>query len=125
MPTILLVDDEPIILALVTIALEPEGFSVLPAGSGAEAIAIFHLHRGEIGLLITDMMMPEMDGPTLAARLLAEDPGMPVLFMSGYCEAVRSGDSEQFEFLPKPFPLSELVAEVRSLTRAPASFQVS
>jgi len=125
MRTILLVDDEPVILTLITLALEPEGFSVLTARSGAEALAIFRSHRGEIGLLVTDMMMPEMDGPSLAAKVLAEDPGMPVLFMSGYCEAVECAGSGHFEFLAKPFPLDALVNEVRSLTRTQAVSEAS
>jgi two-component system cell cycle sensor histidine kinase/response regulator CckA len=125
MPTILLVDDEPIILAMITLALEPEGFRVLTAASGTEAIEIFESHRGKIGLLVTDMMMPEMDGPTLASKLLAQDPGLPVLFMSGHYEAIEWGGLGQFEFLAKPFPLSALVAEVRSLTRVPAASQNS
>jgi len=117
MPAILLVDDEPVILAMLAFALESEGCSILTAGSGAEAISIFRTYGSTIDLMITDVVMPEMGGPRLAAELLTEDPGLPVLFVSGSCEAIPFATSPQFGFLAKPFALKDLVAEARSLMR--------
>jgi DNA-binding response OmpR family regulator len=117
MPAILLVDDEPVILTMLALALEIEGCQVLTAGSGAEAISIFRSCRSAIHLLITDVVMPEMGGPALAAALLTEDSGLPVLFMSGSSEVVPFGRSPQFGFVAKPFALQDLLAEVRSLMR--------
>ena len=70
-------------------------------------------------------MMPGMDGPTLATELLADDPGMPVLFMSGECDAKQLDRCRQFEFLSKPFSIPTLVAEVRSLMRSGVLHAVS
>lgn len=117
MAAILVVDDEPVILAMLAFALESEGCSVLTAGSGAEAISIFRSYRSAIDLMITDVAMPEMGGPALAAALLTEDSGLPVLFISGSCEALPFGTPPQFGFLAKPFALKDLVAEVRSRMR--------
>ena len=115
MPNILVVDDEPMICQFVAAALRQKGFSVLTAANGEEAIAVSHRHRGDIRLLITDVKMPVMDGPTLV-RVLSEDaPGLPVLFMSAHCS---SSDLEQFEgseFLSKPFSVEKLLEEVRML----------
>src|SRR5260370_36151839 len=84
--TILVVDDEPVIRKLIGLALEHEGFHVLSAESGPDAISLSESHRGEIDLLLTDVTMPGMDRATLAGKLRAADPDMPVRLVSGYCE---------------------------------------
>jgi two-component system cell cycle sensor histidine kinase/response regulator CckA len=112
MATVLVVDDEPVIRSLVTEVLQGEGHSVYSAGCGTQALSLFQSH-GEIDLLISDVTMPEMDGPALAKRLRAERPGLPVLLMSG---STQSGQvSSRFEFLSKPFSITELLTRVRRL----------
>jgi two-component system cell cycle sensor histidine kinase/response regulator CckA len=115
MAMILIVDDDPMIRVLVEVALQQEGFSVLTADSGKEAISLSQLHRGEIGLLITDVMMPGMDGPALARKMVAERPDLPVLFMSGQSDPSDIEPYPRSEFLAKPFSLAALLAQVRSL----------
>jgi two-component system cell cycle sensor histidine kinase/response regulator CckA len=112
---ILAVDDEPLLRDLMATVLEENGFSVLTAGSGAEAISLFREHRSEIDLLISDIIMPGMDGPSLAVQLQKWRPDLKVLLISGHCDPSQL--SCGFEFLAKPFGLSEMVAKVRALLR--------
>jgi two-component system cell cycle sensor histidine kinase/response regulator CckA len=95
--------------------LETDGFSVLKAGSGPDAINLSRSHDGGIDLLVSDVRMPVMDGCTLANHLQAENPALPVLLMSGYCEnEVRRGP---FPILPKPFSMKSLLGVVRDLIK--------
>jgi len=112
MATVLVVDDEPVIRSLVTEVLQGEGHSVFSAGCGSQALSLFESHA-EIDLLISDVTMPEMDGPALARRLRAERPGLPVLLMSGSCQ--NGQVNSRFEFLSKPFSITELLTRVRRL----------
>jgi len=114
---ILVVDDEPMVRELVSTVLQKEGFSVSTAASGAEAMSIAQAHRGEIELVITDVVMPGMDGRTLARELVADNPKIPILFISGQCDAAELGEYGQWQFLAKPFSLAILVLEVRKLMR--------
>jgi len=115
MPTILVVDDEPAIRMFVSQVLEQNGFSVLTAHDGADAISISQLHPGKIELLITDVRMPRVDGPTLVRTLSEDGPGMPVLFMSGHCEPSELDQFETYEFLAKPFSIEMLLRAVRTM----------
>jgi CheY-like chemotaxis protein len=115
MATVLLVDDEPLVLHMVALILEKHGFTVLAADSGSEAIRLSRSHHGEIDLLFSDVVMPGMDGPTLAAELLAEQPALPVLFMSGGCDSLHL--DKPFRFVSKPFDLATLLITVRDLTK--------
>jgi hypothetical protein len=112
MATVLVVDDEPVIRSLVTEVLQGEGHLVFSAGCGTQALSLFRSHS-EIDLLISDIAMPEMDGPSLARRLRAERPGLPVLLMSGSCQ--NGQVNNRFEFLSKPFSITELLTRVRRL----------
>jgi two-component system cell cycle sensor histidine kinase/response regulator CckA len=115
--TILLVEDEPAILKLTTRMLGTLGYDVLPAGTPAAAIALAREHRGEIHLLITDVVMPEMNGRDLARSLLSLYPGMRRLFMSGYTADVIAHHSVLEDgvcFLQKPFRRDELASAVRA-----------
>jgi CheY-like chemotaxis protein len=112
MATVLVVDDEPVIRSLVTEVLQGEGHLVFSAGCGTQALSLFRSHS-EIDLLISDIAMPEMDGPALAKRLRAERPGLPVLLMSGSCQ--NGQVNSRFEFLSKPFSITELLTRVRRL----------
>ena len=113
--TVLVVDDEPQLRMMLTHFLQQEGFTVLTAGQGSEAISLFRSHP-EIGLLITDILMPGMDGPSLAASLRSLNPELAVLLMSGNCDPkqIESG----FTFVSKPFSFIDVLAKVKSLTRS-------
>lgn len=114
--TVLLVEDEPAILNLGTRMLEGLGYSVLAAGTPGEALRLAEEWPGEIHLLITDVVMPEMNGRALADRLRAVVPGVRCLFMSGYTANViahRGVLDQGVSFLEKPFSRDELAAKVR------------
>lgn len=118
--TVLVVEDEPALLAMSQIMLERLGYHVLSAGTPGAAIELAEKHAGEIQLLITDVVMPEMNGRDLAARLQALYPGMRILFMSGYTPNMiihRNVLDEGMNFLQKPFSMKELALKVRDTTR--------
>src|SRR4051812_2454922 len=83
-PTILAVDDDPAILSLVGSILKSAWFAVLQAGNGWEALKLYESSDSNIELLLTDVIMPDLNGPVLAARLRARTPALKVLFISGY-----------------------------------------
>jgi PAS domain S-box-containing protein len=113
--TLLLVEDEPALRALVVRMLEEEGYAVLQAGNGLDAIAVAERHRGQIDLLLTDVVMPRLSGPELARQLRALRPGLEVLFMSGYNDSrlvSRGVEQANVNLLVKPFTPDELVGRV-------------
>ena len=115
--TILLVEDEPSILHLGARMLENMGYRVLAAGAPREAIGLAEKHAGEIHLLITDVIMPEMNGRDLAERLLPLYPNISRLFMSGYPANVIAHQGvldEGVNFLQKPFTMEQLSRAARS-----------
>lgn len=114
--TILLVEDEAGIRALVRKILRRERYSVLEAGSGEEALSVAAAHNGPIDLVLTDVMLTGMGGRTLAETLRASMPAVKVLYISGFTddESVRTGDFPPgSKFLQKPFTLSALIGKVR------------
>lgn len=114
--TILLVEDEPMTLALCKRVLEQLGYTVLSSGSPGKAVDMAGAHRGPIHLLVTDVVMPEMNGRDLARRLQAEHPGLKVLFTSGYTANViaHHGVLENgVQFISKPFSMRDFAARVR------------
>jgi PAS domain S-box-containing protein len=114
--TILLVEDEPAILEVTTMLLELQGYKVLTAGTPGEAIALAGAHGGEIHLLLTDVVMPEMNGRELAKNLLSLYPDLKRLFMSGYTANVIAHHGvldEGVHFIQKPFSANDLAARVR------------
>lgn len=118
METILLVEDDPGILKLGRRLLGSLGYTVLAAGSPGEAIRLAEEHAGGIHLLITDVVMPEMNGRDLAKRLLSLYPGMKRLFMSGYTSDVIAHHGiieEGMQFMQKPFSTKGLAAKVREV----------
>jgi two-component system cell cycle sensor histidine kinase/response regulator CckA len=115
MATVLVVDDEPSIRTMMAQLLQDEGFSVVTAGGGSQALSLFRSHRQKIDFLISDVAMPEVDGPTLATRLRAECPGLPIILMSGSCKPEQLNNS--FEFLPKPFSSSDLLNRLHKLAK--------
>jgi two-component system, cell cycle sensor histidine kinase and response regulator CckA len=118
MRTILVVDDEPMALKLVQSILEKRGFEVLASTSAKQAVELFEAERERIELLISDIVMPEMDGTKLASRLVAVNPDLPVLFMSGFLTESEIADTSaisQYAFIRKPFRPSTLVQAVRKM----------
>ncbi|MFH0996312.1 MAG: response regulator [Pseudomonadota bacterium] len=114
--TILLAEDEPVILELTTTMLEQLGYSVLAASTPGEAIRLAQAHPGPIHLLMTDVVMPEMNGRNLAKNLLSLYPRLKRLFMSGYTANVIAHHGvldEGVYFIQKPFSIKELAAKVR------------
>jgi two-component system cell cycle sensor histidine kinase/response regulator CckA len=115
--TILLVEDEAIVRNMAARTLSRAGYGVLSAGTPSEAIALFNEHAASIALLLTDVVMPEMHGPTLSRRLNALRPGLPVLFMSGYSDSIPAdaAGTEHAAFLAKPFAPADLICAVADL----------
>jgi PAS domain S-box-containing protein len=116
--TIMLVEDEEALRALCVRILSRNGYHVLQARSGADALRVMEGYTATIHLVVTDVVMPELGGRELAAVLQAERPGLPILYMSGYTddEVLRRGVLvSETAFLQKPFSASELLRSVRSL----------
>jgi len=116
--TILMVEDEEAVRKLVRRTLEKQGYRLLVAASGIEALDIVEHYKGPLDLLITDVIMPQMGGRELAERLKTLRPDIQILFISGYTEStvVRTGSLAKDEmFLPKPFTPVTLARRVREL----------
>ena len=114
--TILLVEDEAVVRDLILTILQEQGYTMLEAQQGDEALALAQQHPAPIHLLLTDVVMPGMSGRELAEQLQQLRPELKVLFMSGYTDdaVVRHGLlTAQVEFLAKPFSPLGLVAKVR------------
>jgi two-component system cell cycle sensor histidine kinase/response regulator CckA len=112
--TVLLVEDEPMVRAVAERALTRHGYTVITANNGEEALDV--LERGDdIALLISDVVMPAMDGPTRVREARKTRPELPILFMSGYAEEQlrKSIDLDNVAFLPKPFSVQELAEAAR------------
>ncbi|NVN89662.1 MAG: PAS domain S-box protein [Desulfuromonadales bacterium] len=119
--TILLVEDEPSILEMAATMLELQGYTVLPASTPGEAMYLSGVHAGKIHLLMTDVVMPEMNGRELFDRLLPQYPDLACLFMSGYTADVIAHHgvlNEGVHFIHKPFSIQSLAASVRNVLAA-------
>ncbi len=120
--TILVVEDEKGILQMTTKLLERLGYKVLSASSPLEAIRTAESHTGKIDILISDVVMPEMSGRDMAAKLLQAYPGLKCLFMSGYTADVIAHHGvldEGIQFINKPFSIKALAAKVRDILNKP------
>ena len=116
--TILLVEDEPAILKMVTMMLERQGYTVLPASTPSVAIQLTEEYPGEIHLLMTDVVMPEMNGRDLVRNILNSYPNLKRLLMSGYTANVIAHHGvldEGVNFIQKPFTMKDLAAKVRDV----------
>jgi two-component system cell cycle sensor histidine kinase/response regulator CckA len=114
--TILLVEDEEGLRALNARGLKSRGYSVLEAGNGVEAIEALARHGGRVDLVVSDVVMPEMDGPTMLKELRKDNPDIKIIFVSGYAEDAFEKslpDSSRHDFLAKPFTLKQLVSAVK------------
>ena len=114
---ILVVDDDPSVRMLVRICLEMNGFETMEADSGETALGLFLDSPDQIGLVVTDVRMPGMSGPQLSERLLAINPGLRVVFMSGMLddETRAKWAAEDPLFLSKPFLPGDLLGVVRGI----------
>jgi len=116
--TVLVVEDEQLVRDLVSRTLRRVGYTVLVAEHGEEAMAVSRVTQGPIDLVVTDVVMPRMNGIELASRISLERPGIRVLFVSGYANDVlglRGGLEPGLEYLQKPFTPSVLLDRVREL----------
>jgi two-component system cell cycle sensor histidine kinase/response regulator CckA len=94
---------------------------VIEAGNGAEALAELDRQGGRVDLVVSDVVMPEMDGPTLLKELRRRSPDVKIIFVSGYAEDAfekNLSDANEFEFLSKPFTLKQLVTKVKEAMAA-------
>jgi two-component system cell cycle sensor histidine kinase/response regulator CckA len=114
--TILLVEDEEGLRSLNARGLRSRGYSVIEASNGIEALEALEEENGAVDLVVSDVVMPEMDGPTLLKTMRGRNPDLKIIFVSGYAEDAFEKslpENQQFAFLPKPFTLSQLVAAVK------------
>ncbi len=115
---VLLVEDEEAVRVLVARMLKALGYDTYVAASPAEAVGLFELNKEEVTVLLTDVVMPQVGGRELAERLTASDPGLRVLYMSGYTEDAllrRRELSTRFAFIEKPFTLVQLGQALQKL----------
>ncbi|OKL45286.1 cell cycle histidine kinase CckA [Pseudovibrio exalbescens] len=116
--TILLVEDEEAVRAFAARALSSRGYEVFEAGSGTEALEIMEETDGGVDLVVSDVVMPEMDGPSLLIELRKTRPDLKIIFVSGYAEDAFEKNlpaDEKFTFLPKPFTLKQLATTVKDV----------
>ena len=114
---ILFVDDEPDVRSIARLALEQAGYQVIEAEDGQKALATFEAQRAEIGLVITDVLMPNLDGLGLSARLHKIDPDIPILLLSGHVleEDLWAPGNARMRYLMKPYRLQDLQSAVLDL----------
>jgi two-component system, cell cycle sensor histidine kinase and response regulator CckA len=112
---VLLVEDEEVVRNFAARALKRQGYKVLEASTGVEALEVMEKNKGKVDLVVSDVVMPEMDGPTLLKELRKTNPDLKIIFVSGYPnDAFKASlGEEEFAFLPKPFSLPQLAAKVK------------
>jgi len=118
---VLLVEDEDAVRMTNVRALASRGYTVHEASSGVEALEVYKELGGKIDIVVSDVVMPEMDGPTLLRELLLLQPDIKFIFVSGYAEDAFSKnlpENAKFGFLPKPFSLKQLATVVRDMLDA-------
>lgn len=114
--TILLVEDEEAVRAFASRALQSRGYVVHEASTGTEALAVMAATQGKIDLVVSEVVLPEIDGPTLLGELRKSRPELKIIFVSDYAEdafAKNLPEGESFHFLPKPFSLKQLATAVK------------
>ena len=114
--TILLVEDEDMVRAVAERALTRQGYTVMTAENGEAALDLLS-RNGRPDLLISDVVMPAMDGPTMVRAVRERYPDLPIIFMSGYAEEQlrKSIDLDNVAFLPKPFSVQQLAEAARDV----------
>jgi two-component system cell cycle sensor histidine kinase/response regulator CckA len=113
--TILLVEDEDAVRGFGARALQNKGYEVLEAASAEDALDILETDNPHLDIMVTDVIMPDKDGPTLAREVLADRPDLPVIFVSGFTEDRFKDEFAGYNvsFLPKPFTLKQLAEKVK------------
>ena len=97
-------------------ALSNKGYNVLEASCGQTALDVLNDHEGSVDIIVTDVIMPEMDGPTMAKEVMKIYPDMPIIFVSGYTEdRFKEEIGDNAHFLPKPFTLQQLASRVKEV----------
>jgi two-component system cell cycle sensor histidine kinase/response regulator CckA len=122
--TVMLVEDEDPVRIFGARALRNKGYTVIEAKSGEEALEMIRSAADVIDLLITDVVMPRMDGPGLVREVRETHPGMKVIFISGYTEdsfRQRLDTDSEIHFLPKPFSLKQLAGKVKDVMSGEAA----
>jgi two-component system cell cycle sensor histidine kinase/response regulator CckA len=120
-PTVLLVEDDPSVRQWIHVQLEKSGYNLLEASDGADALLIAELHRGEIDVIVTDVVMPRVNGPELVKALLELRPGVKIVYMSGYPGPFLKESTTlppETVYLEKPFPMTTLLDLVQELLDA-------
>ena len=120
--TVLVVDDEPEILFVTCHTLETFGYRVLTAGNGADAVALYAEHEAEIAVVLTDMMMPEMDGLTMIRALLKINPAVVVIAASGLDCLGGTVEASVRQVLQKPYTAGTLLKALRLIVANPEPF---
>jgi CheY-like chemotaxis protein len=115
--TILFVDDEPEVRSIARMSLEQSGYELIEAPDGEKALELYEQHGEEITLVITDVLMPRLDGLGLAAKLHKEDPDLPILLLSGHVleEDLWAPGNARLRYLMKPYRLNDLESAVLDL----------
>ena len=115
---ILLVDDEQLIRNMLRNALEMQGYEVVDAGDGGEALGLFAKHQSKIAAVVTDITMPSVGGVELARRLAEKRPDIPILFMSGICDELPN-DLRAYACIQKPFSAPAIPEEIAKIIAPP------
>lgn len=122
-PTILVIEDEPVLLSLARMVLENSGYHVLEAASGDEALALWKEKKDTVDLVLTDMVMPgSLSGPQVAQMMRADNPTLQVIYSSGYSMdsmVDTTGETDPKSYLPKPYVPSTLVKAVKTRLETP------
>ncbi len=121
--TVLVCEDEEVVRKIMCRAIAAHGYEVLEASSGPMALELLEAHRDRVKLLVTDVIMPSMDGTELEARIRGMTPHLPVLYASGYASDVLDRNAREIapdDFLAKPFTPRELLARIRAKLDATA-----
>jgi two-component system, cell cycle sensor histidine kinase and response regulator CckA len=120
--TILLVEDEDGLRSLIARGLRSRGYGVIEASNGIKALEALEEKNGPVDLVVSDVVMPEMDGPTLLKTMRGRNQDLKIIFISGYAEDAFEKslpENQQFAFLPKPFTLGQLVRAVKETMLPP------
>jgi len=117
--TILLVEDEDMVRAVAERALARQGYTIVTAADGDEGLEEFAKQPDRFDLVLTDVVMPSMDGPAMAKEIRKVRPRLPILFMSGYAEEQLRGeiDIENMHFVAKPFSVKQIGEKVGEVLR--------
>ena len=116
--TILLVEDETPVRIFAARALRNKGYTILEADCGETAIDLMNKHGKEVEVIVTDVIMPGMNGPTMIDKVTVDHPNVKVIFISGYAEDIfvnNYGTERSFNFLAKPFTLKQLASKIKDV----------